>query len=109
VLPNGITSFQALQNRTAATQFTYFAFDLLYLEHADLRERPLVERKKQLRRLLGRKQGVIRFSDHVVGDGEAFFAAACRMGLEGIVSKRATARYRKSKSSSVFTTGKCAI
>ena len=96
VLPNGITSFQALQNRTPATQFTYFAFDLLHLEGEDLRDRPLLERKKQLRRLLGRKQGVIRFSDHFVGGG-AFFAAACGMGLEGIVSKRATARYRSGR------------
>ena len=99
LLPNGITSFQALQNRGARTTFTYFAFDLLYLDGQDLRERPLRERKELLRKLLARQSSVIRYSDHVVGGGAAFFAAACKLGLEGIVSKRADARYRTGRNS----------
>src|SRR5206468_12260684 len=56
------------------------------------------QRKDRLRRLIGRKKtGVIRYSDHVVGTGPAFFAGACRLGLEGIVSKRLDARYRGSR------------
>jgi bifunctional non-homologous end joining protein LigD len=95
LLPSGVTSFQALQNRPASTRFTYFAFDLLHLDGEDLRDRPLIERKKRLRQLVGRKKtGVIRYSDHVVGGGRDFFATACRLGLEGIVSKRGDARYR---------------
>jgi bifunctional non-homologous end joining protein LigD len=95
VLPSGVTSFQALQNRTSATAFTYFAFDLLHLDGEDLRGRPLIERKQRLQRLIGRKKnGVIRYSDHVVGGGRDFFATACSLGLEGIVSKRRDARYR---------------
>jgi bifunctional non-homologous end joining protein LigD len=95
VLPSGVTSFQALQNRTPATPVTYFAFDLLYLDGDDLRDQPLIERKKRLRRLIGRNMtGVIRYSDSVIGGGREFFATACDVGLEGIVSKRRDARYR---------------
>ena len=94
VLPSGLTSFQALQNRRRETTITYFAFDLLHLDGKDLRDVPLEERKKRLRRLVEGKTPVIRFSDHISGDGAEFFANACRLGLEGIVSKRRDARYR---------------
>jgi bifunctional non-homologous end joining protein LigD len=105
ILPSGVTSFQALQNRGAGVALTYFAFDLLHLDGADLRGQPLSERKERLRKLLAGggarrrrrssgETGVIRYSDHVVGGGAAFFSSACRLGLEGIVSKLASARYR---------------
>jgi bifunctional non-homologous end joining protein LigD len=99
VLPSGVTSFQALQNRGSQTSLTYFAFDLLYVDGDDLRERSLAERKERLRKLVARKDGLIRYSDHVIGGGAAFYAAACRLGLEGIVSKRADARYRSGRNS----------
>jgi len=93
VLPDGRTSFQALQQSFAkgAANLVYFAFDLLALDGEDLRARPLEERKARLAKLVAPKRGapgVIRFSDHVIGNGAAFFALACRSGLEGIVSKR---------------------
>jgi bifunctional non-homologous end joining protein LigD len=104
ILPSGVTSFQALQNRGAGVALAYFAFDLLHLDGADLRGQPLSERKERLRKLLASggtrrrpssgEAGVIRYSDHVVGGGAAFFSSACRLGLEGIVSKLASARYR---------------
>lgn len=99
LLPNGVTSFQALQRAFeggAATNITYFAFDLLSLDGADLRALPLEERKARLRQLLGRSPAakVIHFSDHVLGNGAEFLTQACQMGLEGIVSKRRDARYR---------------
>ena len=89
VLPDGRTSFQALQNRDAAN-IAYFAFDLLALDGDDLTQLPLEERKARLEKLLARpgEPGTVRYSDHVVGGGAAFFALACQRGLEGIISKR---------------------
>jgi len=102
VLPSGITSFQALQNRRPDAPLAYFAFDLLHLDGEDLRGLPLVERKERLRQLLARARpeaSVLRYSDHVRGEGQAFFQVACKTGLEGIVSKLASARYRASRNS----------
>jgi bifunctional non-homologous end joining protein LigD len=90
VLPDGRTSFQALQNRNTAN-VAYFAFDLLAEDDDDLRQLALEPRKARLQQLLSRprrRAGVIRYSDHVVGGGRAFFALACERGLEGIISKR---------------------
>ena len=95
VLPDGRTSFQALQNSAnergaAGGTLMYFVFDLLRLDREPVSEQPLDDRKARLRRLLGRatKSSRIRYSDHVVGGGEAVFTEACRTGLEGIISKR---------------------
>ena len=99
VLPDGRTSFQALQNASSSPAnrgtLVYFVFDLLRLEGERLEALPLEERKARLKKLVGgRKTGRIRFSDHVDGRGDAFFAQACRLGLEGIVSKRRDLPYR---------------
>jgi bifunctional non-homologous end joining protein LigD len=102
VLPDGRTSFQRLQNalsgEAARASLVYFVFDLLQLEGERLDRQPLEERKARLRRLVGRRtQGRIRYTEHVVGQGEAFFAQACRLGLEGIISKRRDAPYREGR------------
>ena len=95
VLPNGATSFQALQRRSeGGAPLAYFVFDLLHLDGWDLREAPLEARKEVLRRLLERAPETLRFSDHVRGRGPDFFEAARAQGLEGVVSKRADAPYR---------------
>ena len=95
VLPNGATSFQALQQRSAASApLVYFVFDLLHLDGWDLREAPLEARKGVLRRLLDGAPEALRFSDHVRGHGPAFFEEARKAGLEGVVSKRSDAPYR---------------
>ena len=98
VLPDGRTSFQALQNTGAAANrgtLVYFVFDLLRLNGQSLGSLPLEERKAMLKKLVGgRSTGRIRFSEHIEGNGEAFFAEACRAGLEGIVSKRRDHPYR---------------
>jgi bifunctional non-homologous end joining protein LigD len=57
------------------------------LNGEDYRQHPLEKRKLKLEKILGRRDG-IRFSDHLEGDGERIFQHACKMGLEGIVSKR---------------------
>lgn len=99
--PDGVSDFQALQEaieRGATARLTYQAFDLLFEEGADLRDRPLVERKVALRRVLdaatGTVTGRVRYTDHVETQGPAFYAHACRLGLEGVIAKRRDAPYR---------------
>ena len=57
----------------------------------DMRRQPLSERKATLAKLLRRAKPGIRYSEHLTGDGAAIFEHACKLGLEGIVSKRLTA------------------
>ncbi len=99
--PDGTADFQALQNSIGegdkAAPLHYYVFDLLHLDGFDLTGAPLTERKRIARRLLvpapaGAER--LRYSDHVVGRGSAFFAQVCRLDVEGVVSKRADARYR---------------
>jgi bifunctional non-homologous end joining protein LigD len=97
VLPDGRTSFQALQNALSdpdAGALTYFVFDLLYLNGYDLRGATLLDRKRLLEQILPSKQEVLRYSQHVLGSGEQFFAQACKLGLEGAMSKRADSTYQ---------------
>lgn len=98
LLPDGRTSFQALQNRDAAN-LAYFVFDLLAVDDEDLIALPLEERKARLEKLvpLRSEPGVVRYSDHVVGGGRAFFDLACQRGLEGIISKRRSAPYQQGR------------
>jgi bifunctional non-homologous end joining protein LigD len=95
VLPDGRTSFQALQNAFGrpGADVVYFVFDLLAQDGEDLRARPLEERKARLAALVAGSRGALRYSDHVIGGGARFFELACRSGLEGIVSKRRDAPY----------------
>ena len=95
---NGAPSFAALQSaiagrRTAA--LVYFAFDLLSEGGKDLRGLPLIERKKRLEKLLKPlgKTSRIRFVEHLTGDSATILAHVGRLGLEGLVSKRADSRY----------------
>ncbi len=99
LLGDGRTSFQALQNAFSGGSragLVYFAFDLLHLEGEDLAPLPLEERKAALQSILARAgaQDRIRYADHVLDDGEAVLREACRLGLEGIVSKRRDEPYR---------------
>ena len=75
-----------------------YAFDLIEHDGIDLRDLPLIERKFQLFKLLGRAKHAIRFNEHLTGDGATVFEHACRMGLDGIVSKRTDAPYRSGPS-----------
>ena len=101
VLPDGTTSFEALQQFRSArdlSSLAYFVFDLLSENGQDLRSRPQVERKQRLEQLLAGAPDRIRYSQHVVGNGDDFFRHACEAGLEGIVSKRVNAPYRAGRS-----------
>ncbi|MGH7090984.1 MAG: non-homologous end-joining DNA ligase, partial [Stellaceae bacterium] len=94
----GVSSFSALKddlsvNRTE--ELVFYLFDLLYLDGESLEPVPLAARKEALSRLLAAAPAdVLRFSDHVAGKGTRVFAEACRLGLEGVISKRADAPYR---------------
>jgi bifunctional non-homologous end joining protein LigD len=99
VRPDGRTSFQALQNGGRGADVRYFVFDLLALDDDDLTARALEDRKDQLARLARRGAGddaraVLRYSDHVAGQGAAFFQLACGRQLEGIISKRRDRPYQ---------------
>jgi bifunctional non-homologous end joining protein LigD len=89
VMPDGRTSFEALHG---GGELAYFAFDLLSLDGDDLARLPIEERKARLAKLLAKApkavRAIVRFSDHVIGGGPAFFDTACERGLEGIISKR---------------------
>jgi bifunctional non-homologous end joining protein LigD len=69
------------------------AFDLLELNGVDLRGLPLIERKKQLFKIIRRSVG-IEFVEHVTGEGPRIFEKDCSLGYEGIVSKRVDRPYR---------------
>ncbi|MDO7841907.1 DNA ligase D [Sphingomonas immobilis] len=107
-LPDGRTSFQALQAALKGdpSAIQYFAFDLLELDGEDLTQRPLIERKELLHALMGEVHGRLRYSDHIIGKGEKLFDSFCGAGLEGVISKRVDAKYSGSRSGSWVKT-KC--
>ena len=109
----GVADFDALRRefeRGRNARIVLMAFDLLHLDGEDVRRRPLLERKALLRDLLGRpsKSSLVRFSDHMAGDGADVFANACKMGLEGIVSKRIDRPYRSGRSAD-WLKAKCVV
>ena len=84
---DGSTDFSVLQNelKGQSTKIVLVAFDLLYLNGHDLRKLPLVERKAQLKKIIQHTD--IQFSDSFEVEGAEVFAHACKVGLEGVVSK----------------------
>ena len=90
----GYPDFQKIQHYDTDSRFPlqYYVFDLLQLNGHSLEQQPLMERKKLLKQLIG-KDPVIKFSDHVVGEGISFFDIASRKNLEGVVAKKADSHY----------------
>jgi bifunctional non-homologous end joining protein LigD len=94
----GMSSFNRIRyRRHDATVFLY-AFDLIELNGDDLRRDPLEVRKATLASTLAKAGPSIRFNEHMEDDGPTVFAHACKMGLEGIVSKRKDSPYRSGRS-----------
>ena len=91
---DGTSDFRALWSKHRGSDAVLFAFDLLEHDGTDLRDLPLIERKRRLARLIGKVKHAIRFVEHLTDDGPTVFDHVCRMGLEGIVSKRTDAPYR---------------
>ena len=83
--------------RHDASVFLY-AFDLIELDGEDMRREPFETRKATLASLLKRASPGLRLNEHIEADGPTMFAHACKMGLEGIVSKRKTSPYRSGRS-----------
>ena len=81
----------------APTDFYYYAFDLLYLDGFDLRETPLIRRKAMLEAVIGAGAGIVRFSGHFDESGALVLRHACRLGLEGVVSKLRDSPYRSGR------------
>jgi bifunctional non-homologous end joining protein LigD len=101
----GLPDFGALQNafdsahKTGTAEIVYFVFDLPYADGLDLRALPLTERRDRLRAVLARQpQDSIRFSEAFAQAPQNLLASAQRLGLEGVVGKRAGSHYRSSHS-----------
>jgi bifunctional non-homologous end joining protein LigD len=98
----GLSSFSALQEALsdgrAADKAIFYAFDLLYLDGFDLRGSPLSARKERLAEFVSHgSDGPLRFSEHIEADGEAMVRNACRLGLEGVISKARDRPYRSGR------------
>ena len=90
---HGISRFQLLQNALRAeAKLLYCIFDIMFCDGKDLRGRPLLERKDQLRRILP-KHSLLSFSEHRPEHGVRYFKEAEKRGLEGIIAKRANSLY----------------
>ena len=93
-------SFQLLQStlkEEAGANLVFYAFDLLVDQGKDIKKLPNIERKARLAALLEGAPPPILYGDHIIGRGDAMFEAVCKQGGEGIVSKKADAPYRNTR------------
>jgi bifunctional non-homologous end joining protein LigD len=110
---NGAPDFSTLQAAISdgkTNDLIFYAFDLLFAEEMDIRGLPLAERKQRLKELLEArpksKAKSIRYVEHFESGGDAILQSACKLSLEGIVSKKLTAPYRSGRSEN-WTKAKC--
>ncbi|WP_314947874.1 DNA ligase D [Bradyrhizobium cosmicum] len=109
---NGAPNFSSLQAALSdgkTEELIFFAFDLLFAEGLDYRRLPLGERKARLKQLLEarrRKAAQIRYVEHFESGGDAVLQSACKLELEGVVSKKLDAPYRSGRTES-WTKAKC--
>jgi bifunctional non-homologous end joining protein LigD len=107
----GASDFSSLQNDLSeerTDRFTFYAFDLIHLDGYDLRSLPLIERKAMLERLAAETGDPIRYSGHFDESGATVLSHACRLGLEGIVSKLRDSPYRSGRGKS-WIKAKCSL
>ncbi|MGJ8550730.1 DNA ligase D [Winogradskyella wichelsiae] len=91
----GIPQFNALQNydpKTTKGHLNYFVFDLLYLNGHSTTDLPLLDRKKLLKALLP-ESNHITYCDHIIGMGKTVYDRAIKLGMEGVMAKKATSKY----------------
>jgi len=109
---NGAPNFSSLQAALSdgkTEDLIFFAFDLLFAEGLDYRRLPLGERKQRLKELLEarkKKSSQIRYVEHFESGGDAVLQSACKLELEGVVSKKLDAPYRSGRTES-WTKAKC--
>jgi bifunctional non-homologous end joining protein LigD len=94
---NGLAVFELLREKRQGRHVFLYAFDLLELNGKDLKREPFEVRKATLASLLRSCPPGVRFNEHLTHDGEVVFRHACKLGLEGIVSKRRGSIYRSGK------------
>jgi bifunctional non-homologous end joining protein LigD len=97
---DGRSSFQALQNAFDAgrdAEIVYYVFDAPFLKGVDQTRLPLAERKAALAKML-KGSGTVRFSEHLEGDAAEVLDKACKLGLEGLIGKRADSVYESGRS-----------
>jgi bifunctional non-homologous end joining protein LigD len=111
--PDGAPDFSTLQAALSdgkTDHLIFFAFDLLFVDGMDIRGLPLAERKAHLKKLLDArprsKARLIRYVEHFETGGDAVLQSACKLSLEGIVSKKLSAPYRAGRSED-WTKAKC--
>jgi bifunctional non-homologous end joining protein LigD len=104
------SSLQAALSDGKTDNLIFYAFDLLFADGMDIRRLPLAERKAHLKQLLDAraksKAGQIRYVEHFEGDGDAILQSACKLSLEGIVSKKLSSPYHSGRSEN-WTKAKC--
>ena len=109
---NGAPDFSTLQAAISdgkTDNLIFFAFDLLFAGGEDLRPLPLGERKERLKKMLEARKGkarLVRYVEHFESGGDAILQSACKLSLEGIVSKKLDAPYRSGRSEN-WTKAKC--
>jgi bifunctional non-homologous end joining protein LigD len=97
---NGVPDFQALRrelSRQSSDRMVYLAFDLLYLDGRDVRQKPYIERKRDLQTLLTDAPEILSYVEYLEGDGREAFRHACQLGFEGLVGKRRDSPYRSGR------------
>src|SRR5262249_25890222 len=95
---NGVASFNLIRCPPHDDSTFLYHFHLIELNGDDLRRDPLEVRKATLASIVAKAGPGIKFNEHMEGDGPTVFAHACKLGLEGIVSKRKDSTYRSGRS-----------
>jgi bifunctional non-homologous end joining protein LigD len=96
---DGLSQFAQPRRSQGARAAVLYAFDLIEKDGGDLRELPFLARKEALARLLNGAMGGILLNEHMAAEGALVFEHACKLGAEGIVSKRIDAPYRSGRHS----------
>lgn len=100
---NGASDFSALQEDLSvgrSDRFIYYAFDILHLDGHDLRNATLIDRKNLLQKLILADSPTVRFSEHFEDNGDLVLTHACRLSLEGVVSKERSGKYLSGRNGS---------
>ena len=95
---SGLAVFEMIRRQWTSAEAVHCAFDLLELDGEDLRRLPIEQRRTRLAKLLQHAPSPIVLNEHFAGDGAIIYEHACKLGCEGIVSKRLGSAYRSGRS-----------
>lgn len=95
---NGLAVFELIRRERTSATAVHCAFDLLELDGEDLRRLPIEKRKARLAKPLRDAHSTLVVNEHYEGDGAIIYRHACKLGCEGIVSKRLGSPYRSGRS-----------